>query len=134
MPYEFLLTQRTGSVEYVTLNRPDVRNAFNAQLIDELRRCADATAADKTVRVAVIAGAGKAFCAGADLAWMSAMAAATREENLRDATATAAMFGALDRLPLAVVGRIHGAALGGGSGLAAVCDLVIAETDTVFGF
>src|SRR5687768_8694745 len=120
--FEFLTTVRDGSVERVTLNRPEVRNAFNAQLIDELRRWADAMAADKGVRVAVLAGAGKVFCAGADLTWMSAMASASREENVRDATATAAMFGALDRLPIAVIGRIHGAALGGGSGLAAVCD------------
>ena len=134
MPFQFLETRRDGAVEYVTLNRPDVRNAFNEQLIDELRRWADATAADKSVRVAVIAGAGKVFCAGADLAWMSKMAAATREENVRDATATAGMFGALDRLPIPLIGRVHGAALGGGAGLAAVCDIVIAETHTVFGF
>ncbi len=134
MPYELLLTQRDGSVEYVTLNRPDVRNAFNEQLIDELRRWADGMAADTSVRVAVIAGAGKVFCAGADLAWMAKMAAATRDENVRDATATAAMFGALDRLPIPLIGRVHGAALGGGAGLAAVCDVVITEAQTVFGF
>jgi methylglutaconyl-CoA hydratase len=134
MPFQLLETRREGPVEYLTLNRPDVRNAFNGELIDELRRWADGVAADKSVRVAVIAGAGKVFCAGADLTWMATMASATREENVRDATATAGMFGALDRLPIALVGRVHGAALGGGAGLAAVCDVVIAATDTVFGF
>ena len=132
--FEFLTTVRDGPVERVTLNRPDVRNAFNEHLIAELRRWADSIAADKSVRVAVIAGAGMVFCAGADLTWMSKMASATREENVRDATATADMFGALDRLPIPLVGRVHGAALGGGAGLAAVCDIVVADTHTVFGF
>jgi methylglutaconyl-CoA hydratase len=129
-----LLTRRDGAVEYVTLNRPDVRNAFNEELIDALRRWADAIATDKSVRVAVIAGAGKVFCAGADLTWMTKMASYTHEENVRDAHTASAMFGALDRLPIPLVGRIHGAALGGGSGLAAVCDVVVAETQAVFGF
>ncbi len=134
MGYTFLTTRRDGPVEYLTLNRPDVRNAFNEHVIDELRRWAEAAAADTTIRVAVVAGAGKAFCAGADLAWMSKMAACTREENVRDAQAAAAMYGALDRLPIPLVGRVHGAALGGGAGLAAVCDVAVAETATVFGF
>lgn len=132
--FEFLKIVRDGYVERVTLDRPDVRNAFNEHVIDELRQWADAIAADRSARVAVIAGAGKVFCAGADLAWMSKMASATHEENVRDAKAAAGMYGALDRLPIPLIGRIHGAALGGGAGLAAVCDIVVAETDAVFGF
>ncbi|MBM3819998.1 MAG: hypothetical protein FJW14_13410 [Acidimicrobiia bacterium] len=129
-----LLTRRDGAVEYVTLNRPEVRNAFNEPLIAALRTWADAVAGDRSVRVAVLAGAGTTFCAGADLEWMSKLSACTRDENVRDATAAAGMFGALDRLPVPVIGRIHGAALGGGAGLAAVCDVVVADEHAQFGF
>jgi len=117
----------------VTLNRPDVRNAFNEEMIAELSAWAE-NVTQSGARVAVLAGAGKAFCAGADLTWMSRMTAYTHEENLRDAGAMAAMFNALDSLPLPLIGRVHGAALGGGTGLAAVCDIVVAAEDTTFGF
>ncbi len=82
----------------------------------------------------MLAGAGKTFCAGADIAWMSKTVGYTREENLRDAMAMSRMFAALDDLPVPLIGRIHGAALGGGAGLAAVCDIVVAADDAVFGF
>jgi methylglutaconyl-CoA hydratase len=121
-------------VEYVTLNRPDVRNAFNEHVIDELTRWADATGRDTAVRCVILAGAGKVFCAGADLAWMSKMVSYTHEENVRDARAMARMFSALDTLPVPLIGRIHGAALGGGAGLASVCDIVVCEDETIFGF
>jgi methylglutaconyl-CoA hydratase len=81
-----------------------------------------------------VAGAGKVFSAGADAAWMARMADASTAENERDATATAAMFRAVNALPAIVIGRVHGAALGGGSGLAAVCDIVVAEEGAIFGF
>ena len=81
----------------------------------------------------MLSGAGKVFCAGADLAWMSKMVAYTHDENVRDARAMARMFDALDRLPMPLIGRIHGAALGGGAGLAAVCDIVVAAEDAAFG-
>jgi methylglutaconyl-CoA hydratase len=134
MPFEFLATRRDGPVEYLTLNRPYVRNAFNEQVIDELTRWADATGSDRTVRCAVLSGAGKLFCAGADVTWMSRMVSYTQAENVRDAQAMARMFSALDTLPMPLIGRVHGAALGGGSGLAAVCDIVVAEEGAVFGF
>jgi methylglutaconyl-CoA hydratase len=133
MPFEYLDIRREGAVEYVALNRPAVRNAFNAQMIAELGRWADGARADGTLRVAVVSGAGKTFSAGADVAWMADSLQYSKEENLRDAVAGARMFAALDSLPFPLVGRIHGAALGGGVGLAAVCDVVIAETLTVFG-
>jgi methylglutaconyl-CoA hydratase len=82
----------------------------------------------------VLAGAGKAFCAGADLGWMAKMVGYTREENVADARRAARMFEALNALPVALIGRIHGAALGGGSGLAAVCDIVVSADDALFGF
>lgn len=134
MPYRFLTTRRTGAVEHLTLNRPDVRNAFNEQLFDDLARWTERASLDSSLRVVVVDGAGPVFCAGADLAWMSRMAAFTREDNVRDATAAANVFAALNRLPVPLVGRVHGAALGGGAGLAAVCDVVVADDQAVFGF
>jgi len=134
MLFQFLATRRDGAVEYLTLNRPDVRNAFNEHVIDELTRWAEATAADKAVRCVVFAGAGKVFCAGADLAWMSKMVSYSPDENVRDARAAARLFAALDTLPVPLIGRVHGAALGGGSGLASVCDIVVADEGAVFGF
>jgi methylglutaconyl-CoA hydratase len=129
-----LRTWRSGSVEYVELNRPEVRNALNSQTIAELTAWAEAIATDRTVRAVVLSGAGKMFCAGADLTWFRAMANYTPEENQRDAVAGARMFDLLDSLPCALIGRVQGAALGGGSGLASVCDIVVAAADAVFGF
>jgi methylglutaconyl-CoA hydratase len=137
MAYSHLLTVRDGAVERLTLNRPDVRNAFNEHVIAELTDWAARTreaAARREVRVVVIAGAGKVFCAGADVTWMARTVTYTEEENLRDALAMSRMFAAIDELPVAVIGRIHGAALGGGAGLAAVCDIVVAEDAALFGF
>jgi methylglutaconyl-CoA hydratase len=137
MTYTFLTVRRDGPVEYATLNRPDVRNAFNEEVIAELTAwAADArTAAERReVRVAVLAGAGRTFSAGADVTWMAKTVRYTEEENLRDATAMSRMFAALDNLPVPLIGRIAGAALGGGAGLAAVCDIVVAADDAVFGF
>ena len=122
-----------GPVVRVTLNRPEVRNAFNEHVIAELTEWA-ASVPGSEARVAILAGEGKAFCAGADLTWMSKMVAYSREENERDAMAMSAMFNALDTLPIPLVGRVHGAALGGGTGLAAVCDIVVATDDAMFGF
>ena len=129
-----LLVEQQGPVVRVTLNRPEVRNAFNEELIAALTAWAASVKPGGDARVAVIGGAGKAFCAGADLTWMSKMVAYTRDENVRDARAMARMFEVLDRLPIPLIGRIHGAALGGGAGLAAVCDIVVAAEDAVFAF
>ena len=86
------------------------------------------------IRAVVIAGAGKVFCAGADVTWMSKTVHYTEDENLRDAMAMSRMFAAINELPVAVLGRIQGAALGGGAGLAAVCDIVVADDAALFGF
>jgi len=134
MAYETLLTRRDGVVEYLTLNRPDVRNAFNEQMIADLTAWAASINADDDVRVAVIAGTGKVFSAGADITWMANALNYTHDENVQDANAAARMFAALDTLPIALIGRIHGAALGGGAGLAAVCDVVVTDENAVFGF
>jgi methylglutaconyl-CoA hydratase len=129
-----LLIEHEGPVVRVTLNRPDVRNAFNEDSIDALTRWAESVEPGGEARVAVLAGAGKVFCAGADLTWMSKMVGYSHEENVRDAGQMARMFRALDRLAIPLIGRIHGAALGGGAGLAAICDIVVAAEDAIFGF
>jgi methylglutaconyl-CoA hydratase len=134
MAYQFLTTKRDGPVEYLTLNRPEVRNAFNAHLIAELARWAEAMQDQREVRVVVLGGAGKAFCAGADIEWMAQTVRYTQQQNLEDASAAARMLAALDGLPVPLVGRVQGAALGGGAGLAAVCDVVVAEDRAIFGF
>jgi len=137
MSYRHLTTRRDGAVERLTLNRPDVRNAFNEHVIAELTDWAAETraaAARHDIRAVVIAGAGKVFCAGADVTWMSKTVHYTEEENLRDAMAMSRMFAAINELPVAVIGRIQGAALGGGAGLAAVCDIVVADEAALFGF
>jgi methylglutaconyl-CoA hydratase len=125
--------EQTGPVVRVTLTRPEVRNAFNEEVGAELTAWAD-NVTQTGARVAVLAGAGRTFCAGADLTWMSRMVHYGFEENVRDASAMAAMFNALDSLPIPLIGRVHGAALGGGAGLAAICDIVVAAEDAVFGF
>jgi methylglutaconyl-CoA hydratase len=137
MSYQFLTTRQEGAVEYLTLNRPEVRNALNDVMIAELTGWAASVreaAARGSVRAVVLAGAGKSFCAGADIAWMAKTVAYTTEENLQDAVATARMFGAIDSLPVPVIGLIHAGAIGGGAGLAAVCDIAVADEQAVFGF
>jgi methylglutaconyl-CoA hydratase len=126
--------RRLANIDYVTLNRPEVRNAFNEQFIAEMTTWADHAAADSSLGGVVMSGAGPSFCAGADLGWMAKMAGYTQEENLRDARAAAAMFAAIDKLPVPVIAQIHGAALGGGAGLAAIADIAVAADDTTFGF
>ena len=125
-----------GAVARVTLTRPEVHNAFNAELIGELRhtfrRLADET--PDALRAVVLAGDGPSFCAGADVNWMHASLGLTREQNEQDAMVMAEMFDAVDRCPAPVIARVHGAALGGGMGLCAVSDLVIAEAGARFGF
>ena len=125
---------QSGPVTRVVLNRPDVRNAFNETLIEELTRWAESVRPGGPSRVAILSGAGKTFCAGADLAWMSKMVGYSAEDNVRDAQTLARMYQALNELPIPLIGRIHGAALGGGAGLAAICDIVVAADDAVFGF
>ena len=118
----------------VTLARPDVRNAFNAEVIRELSAVFLTVSEDPTVRAVVLAGEGKSFCGGADVNWMRGALDLSYDENVADAQAMSDMFRAIDRCSKPVIGRIHGAALGGGAGLAAVCDIAISADDTTFGF
>ncbi len=125
-----------GVVARVTLTRPEVHNAFNAALIGELRQLFRRLADEppEVLRAVVLAGDGPSFCAGADVSWMRASMGLTREQNEQDAMVMAEMFDAIDRCPVAVIARVHGASLGGGMGLCAVSDLVIAEAGSKFGF
>jgi methylglutaconyl-CoA hydratase len=135
MSQQFLVVKREGPIEHVRLNRPDVRNAFNAEMIAELLAWATSFKTHaEDVRAVVLSGAGKTFCAGADAAWLAKIAGQSEEENVSDAKATSIMFRALDQLPVPLIGRVHGAAIGGGAGLVAVCDIAIAADDAVFGF
>lgn len=117
------------SVATIWLNRPEVHNAFNATLVHELTTVTQHLQRDTTVRVIVLAGHGKNFCAGADLHWMQAAATASHADNLADAQQLALLFKTLYSSSKPIIARLHGLALGGGTGLAAVADIAIA-TDT----
>jgi methylglutaconyl-CoA hydratase len=125
-----------GVVARVTLARPDVHNAFDASTIAELRTTFAGLAREEpaTLRAVVLAGDGPTFCAGADIAWMRAAMSLDVEGNEQDAMAMADMFESIDTCPVPVIARVHGSALGGGMGLCAVADVVIAESGTRFGF
>ena len=116
----------------VWLNRPEVRNAFNDGVIAELTAAFTELGADPALRCIVLGGRGKAFCAGADLNWMKAMAGYDWEGNRADAQALADMLHTLYRCPVPVVGRIHGDCYAGGLGLAAVCDVLVAAHGVQF--
>ncbi|HEX5130237.1 MAG TPA: enoyl-CoA hydratase/isomerase family protein [Usitatibacter sp.] len=116
---------RQGGVARVTLNRPELRNAFDDALIASLTKTFREIGKDPSVRVMVLAGNGPAFCAGADLNWMKRMAGYSYEQNLADAQALAGMLAALDRLPKPTIARVHGPVFAGGTGLVAACDIAV---------
>jgi methylglutaconyl-CoA hydratase len=134
MEASLLEVRREGPTVHVVLDRPDVRNAFNAPLIEALRAAFETLGEDASVRAIVLAGNGKTFCGGADINWMRDSLGLTREENVEDARRLSRMLRTIDRVPVPVIARVQGAALGGGAGLAAVCDVVVAADDAVFGF
>jgi methylglutaconyl-CoA hydratase len=134
MSESLLHVHHEDGVARVVLARPEVRNAFNAALIAELRTTFLALASDDAVRAIVLTGGGKAFCGGADVNWMRASLELSQAENVADAEGMSDMFRAIDGCPKPVIARIHGAALGGGAGLAAVADIAIASDETIFGF
>lgn len=128
-----LICEISNGVADVRLNRPEVHNAFNETLIAELTETFRDLGANDAVRVVVLSGEGKSFCAGADLNWMSKMKNYSMEQNIEDSRKMADMFHTINECPKAVIGKVHGAALGGGVGLVSVCDYVIATMDTKFG-
>jgi methylglutaconyl-CoA hydratase len=119
-------------VAEVWLNRPDVRNAFNDEVIAELTQTFQQLAAQPELRVVLLSGRGKAFCAGADLNWMRAMADYSWEQNRADAQRLADMLWTLDQCPVPVVGRVQGDCYAGGMGLASICDVLVASSNVTF--
>jgi len=129
-----LLVEKKEGVARVTLNRPEVRNAFDDALIASLRKAFDELGGDPSVRVMVLAGNGPAFCAGADLNWMKRMAGYDYAANQRDAQALADMLAALERMPKPTIARVHGPAFAGGTGLVAACDIAVGTHEAKFCF
>jgi methylglutaconyl-CoA hydratase len=129
-----VVVRSEGGVARVILCRPERRNAFDAQMIEELTAAFANLTRDGTCRVIVIEGEGKAFCAGADLAWMKRQMTATVEENAADALKLADLYEAVSCAPQAVIAKVHGWALGGGAGLLCASDVVVAADDAQIGF
>jgi methylglutaconyl-CoA hydratase len=130
-----VLVARVGAVATVTLNRPDKRNALNAATVDGLKAALAELAGESAVAVIVLTGAGADFCAGADLAQLESIAAGTDGmDNLRDAQSLGDLFVRMRDLPKPVIAAVRGHALAGGAGLAAACDIVLAEESATFGF
>ncbi len=127
-----LTVDKRGGVARVTLNRPELRNAFDDALILSLTRTFEDIAADQATRIMVLGGNGPAFCAGADLNWMKRMAGYGYDENLADARALAAMLAALDRMPKPTIARVHGPVFAGGTGLVAACDIAVGTPEAKF--
>ena len=123
----------TRGVATLTLDRPDRHNAMSAEMIGELTDAAGRLAADESVRVVVVTGAGKSFCAGADLGWMRAQIGADGATRAAEAQRLAGMLGALNTLPKPLIGRVNGNAFGGGVGLMSVCDIAVAVDGSRFG-
>ncbi len=134
MAYRHLSVDRQKGVVRVDLDRPEVRNAFNNVMIHELYTLFTDLAEDEDVRVVILGGKGKVFCAGADIHWMRSSIEYTREENFEDALRMAAMLDAIDRCPVPVIARVHRAAFGGALGLIAASDIAVASSDTKFCF
>ena len=130
--FETLTIERVGPVATVWMDRPDVFNAFNEKLIDELTRACQMLEQDVDVRVLVLGGRGPHFSAGADLNWMRRAAQASEPDNLEDALRFARMLRTLSSLSKPTIARVQGAALGGGTGLTAACDMAVASVDAVF--
>ncbi|HZW72874.1 MAG TPA: enoyl-CoA hydratase-related protein [Caldimonas sp.] len=134
MTFETLRVERQGPIVRVTCARPDVRNALNAQMIAELTAAFSALSSDESVRAVVLQGDGASFSGGADINYMRASLDLGEKENEADSLRLSDMFASIDRCAPPVIARVHGAALGGGSGIIAACDIVIAADDALFGF
>jgi methylglutaconyl-CoA hydratase len=132
--FETIRLERDANVVRVVLNRPDIRNAFNEVMIREAREIFAQLGGDESVRVIVLTGEGKAFCAGADLRWMGQVLQYTYEENFQDSLSLAHLMREIYSCPKPIVGRINGAAIGGGTGMVAVCDIVVASDQAMFSF
>lgn len=121
-------------VKEVWLNRPEIHNAFNAELIADLIKLFESFKTEKSLKLVILSGKGSSFCAGADLNWMKAMKNYSKEENFRDSKELAKLFCTINECEVPVIGRINGHALGGGVGLVSVCDYAIAVKEALLGF
>jgi methylglutaconyl-CoA hydratase len=130
----YLSLTNNNTVVTVTLNRPAIHNAFSAEMIAELHDAFTQLAADDRVRAVILTGAGASFCAGGDVHWMRSTLDLSRDDNIADAERLAAMFDAINTLPKPLIGRVNGAAIGGGAGLVACCDIAVAAEEAKFGF
>lgn len=129
-----LLIEDRGAIRFLTLNRPEKRNALNDSLIGELKSAFRDVDSGEGVAAVIVRGAGKDFCSGADLTALRKIAEASFEENLEDARGLAELFSIIRRVPVPVIAAVHGRALAGGCGLATACDLVIAARTARFGY
>ena len=132
LKFETIRLDIKGKVAWVILNRPEVRNAFNAVMISEMTQAFKHINSRDDLRVVVVTGEGKAFCAGADLKWMKGVMAYSYEENLQDSQNLSDMFAEMANCPLPTIARVDGPAIGGGTGMVAVNDIVIASPNAVF--
>lgn len=131
---KYVVVTELDHIAYVKLHRPEVRNAFNPEMIAELTQIFLAFDKREDLRAVTLSGEGKVFCAGADLNWMKEMAGFTYEQNLQDSLRLQAMFEAIANCSLPVIGHVHGAVFGGALGLIACCDEVVADEETEFCF
>lgn len=129
-----VLIEKTNTIYTITLNRPELRNAFNQEMIGEMTQVFKSLHTDQNVRVVILKGAGESFCGGGDLSWMRSMVEFSRAENIKDAELLYEMFLALQKIPVPVLCLVHGHAMGGGLGLIAASDIAIAVKDTEFCF
>jgi methylglutaconyl-CoA hydratase len=127
-----LLVEKAHGIAHVTLNRPELRNAFDDLLIAKLSGTFLEIERDRSVRVMILAGNGPSFCAGADLNWMKRMAGYDYQENLADARALAEMLATLDRMTKPTIARVHGPVFAGGTGLVAACDIAVGTPEAKF--
>lgn len=131
---KYIELSTSQNVLTVSLNRPDRRNAFDAEMIQEMTSVFEDLQSDKKVRAVVLTGKGKSFCSGGDLEWMKSMADFTPAQNLKDAEKLFGMFWAVRACPVPVIGRVFGHCFGGGAGLTAACDIVGGESETLYSF
>ena len=132
MNYQYLEIEQNNQVATVWLNRAELHNAFNTQVIEELTNCFTALNTRNDVRVVILAGRGKSFSAGADLNWMKQAGQASKQDNEADALKLAKMLQSLATLKQPTIARVHGIAFGGGMGLASACDICVASVDAKF--
>ena len=132
--YNTILYDQVGSVAYISLNRPEVHNAMNEEMIAELTSVFKSFEKTTNTRVIVLTGNGKSFCAGADLNYMKNIATLGFDENVKDGKKLADLFSSVYNCPIPTITNVHGAVFGGANGLIAACDIVIAEKSTTFAF